>query len=64
MERINFGLDGPVIGNKQAVQFVQLGPKSGQWLDINGGHVAYAPVQTVEYFSTIAEHIFHQRGAK
>lgn len=60
MDRINFGIDGPVIGDKQAVQFVQLGPKSGQWLDIAGAHVAYAPVEHIEYFPTVAEQRFKQ----
>lgn len=61
MERVYFGT-GPVVGNKQAVQFVQLGPTTGQWQDIEGNHVAYAPVEYVEYRPTITEQILALRA--
>lgn len=63
MERIYFGT-GPVVGDKQAVQFVQLGPNTGQWLDMTGAHVAYAPVECIEYRPTVAEQILAQRAVQ
>lgn len=62
MQRIFFGT-GPRVGNKQAVQFVQLGPTTGQWQDLNGDHVMYAPVEHVEYCPTRAEENFRQAQA-
>jgi len=63
MERIFFGT-GPLIDGKQAVTFVPLGPSAGQWQDLNGDHVAYGPVEHIEYSSTLGEQIFYQRGAR
>lgn len=59
MEQMFFGT-GPVVGGKQAVQFRKLGPTTGQWLDMNGDHVAYAPVENITYESSTSAELFKQ----